>query len=69
MSKKIKGMRYISYEERLKPLTSSRRSLRGDLTEVFKWYRSYNKRDMSEVFRIRSQNRTRNNGLKLEVFG
>ena len=43
-----------------------RRRLRGDLIEVFKWYRGYNKGDVSKILRISNQDRTRNNGFKIE---
>ena len=43
-----------------------RRRLRGDLIEVFKWYRGYNKGDVNIILRISNQDRTRNNGFKLE---
>ena len=43
-----------------------RRRLRGDLIEVFKWYRGYNKGDVSKILRISNQDRTRSNGFKLE---
>ena len=43
-----------------------RRRLRGDLIEVFKWYRGYNKGDVSKILKISSQDRTRSNGFKLE---
>lgn len=38
--------------------------LRGDLTEVFKYYKDYNKED-KKTLRIRNQDPMRNNGLKL----
>ena len=64
-------MRDIPYEARLnKPNLHSleRRRLRGDLIEVFKWYKGFNKGDMNVVLRISSGDRTRNNGFKLEKF-
>ena len=42
--------------------------MRGDLIEVIKWYRGYNKEDVSKVLRITNQDTTRNNGFKLEKF-
>ena len=41
---------------------------RGDLIEVFKWYRDYNKEDIGKVLRVNNQDRTRNNVFKLEKF-
>ena len=34
--------------------------------EVFKWYRGYDKGDVNRILRISNQDRTRNNGFKLE---
>ena len=59
----------IPYERRLRMLnlhSLERRRLRGDLIEVFKWYRGYNKGDVSKILRISNQDRTRNNGFKIE---
>ena len=69
MTKRIQGMRDIPYNRRLKMLklhSLERRRLRGDLIEVFKWYRGYNKGDISKVLRVSKQDRTRNNGFKIE---
>ena len=71
MTKRIQGMRGIPYEKRLKLLglhSLERRRLRGDLIEVFKWYRGYNKGDVSKILRISNHDRSRNNGFKLEKF-
>lgn len=48
-------MKGIPYERRLKFLkihSLKRSRLRGELIEVFKWYRGYNKGDVSKVLRI-----------------
>ena len=69
MTKRIQGMKDIPYERRLRMLnlhSLERRRLRGDLIEVFKWYRGYNKGDVSKILRISNQDRTRNNGFKIE---
>ena len=69
MTKRIQGMRDIPYERRLRLLnlhSLERRRLRGDLIEVFKWYRGYNKGDVSKILRVSNQDRTRNNGFKIE---
>ena len=66
MSKMIKGIRNFSYERRLNLLklhSLERRRVRGDLIEVFKWVKDFNK---GKVLMISSQNRTRSNGFKLE---
>ena len=38
----------------------------SDLIEVLKWYRGYNKGDVSKILRVSNQDRTRNNGFKIE---
>ena len=43
-----------------------RRRVRGNLIEVFKWVKGFNKGDVGNVLMISSQDRTRNNGFKLE---
>ena len=71
MTKRIQGMRDMPYEARLKQLnllSLERRRIRGELIEVFKWYRGYNKGDVSKILRITNQNRTRYNEFKLEKF-
>ncbi len=40
--------------------------MRGDLIEVYKWVKGFNKGDISKVLRISQQDRTRSNGFKLE---
>ena len=65
----IEGIRNFSYERRLKLLKlqslERRRVIKGDLIEVFKWVKGFNKGAV-EVLMISSQDRTRNNGFKLE---
>ena len=67
MSKGIQGLKNIPYEAKLKELNwhfLERCSLRGDLIEVHKWYKSYNKGDISKFLKVNNQGRTRNIGLK-----
>ena len=69
MTKMIEGIHNVSYERRLKLLklhSLERRRVRGDLIEIFKWVNGFNKRDVRKVLTISSQDRTRNNGFKLE---
>ncbi|ORD92985.1 hypothetical protein ECANGB1_2036 [Enterospora canceri] len=69
MTKMIEGIRNFSYERRLKLLklhSLERRRVRGDLIEVFKWVKGFNKGDVGKVLTISSQDRTRNYGFKLE---
>ncbi len=54
----IQGLRNLPYQDRLKhPNLHSleRRRVRGDLIEVFKWVKGFNKGDISKVLRITSQ--------------
>ena len=65
----IQGIRSFSYEKRLKLLklhTLERRRVRGDLIEVFKWIKGYNKGEVGKVLTAINQGRTRSNGFKLE---
>ena len=65
----IEGIHNSSYERRLKLLklhSLERRRVRGDLIEVFKWVKSFNKEDVGKALTISRQDRTRNNGFKLE---
>ena len=50
----------------LKLHSLERRRVRGDLFQVFKWVKGFNKGDVGKVLRISSQDRIRNNGFKLE---
>ena len=62
------GMRIFSYERRLKLLNLhflERRRTRGDLIEAYKWLQGYNK-DVRRVLIFSNQDRTRNNGFKLD---
>ena len=64
MTKMIEEIRNF-YERRLKLLKLH--SLETwDLIEAFKWVKSFNKEDVGKVLMISSQDRTRNNGFKLE---
>ena len=42
--------------------------MKGNLIEVSKSYRSYNKGEISKFLNVNNQDKTRNNGLKLEKF-
>ena len=69
MTKMIQGMRNFSYERRLKLLklhSLERRRVRGDLIEVFKWIKGFNKGEVGKVLTAFNQGRTRSNGFKLE---
>ena len=71
MTKMIHNIRNLSYEDRLRKLnlhSLERRRIRGDMIEVFKWYKGINKGDINRVLKIHNENRTRNNGFKLDKF-
>ena len=49
MTKMIEGIRNFSYEKKLKVLklhSLERRRVRGDLIEIFKWVKGFNKGDV-----------------------
>ena len=61
----------IKERERLKSLnlhSLERRRIRGDLIEVYKWVKGFNKGDINKVLIVKEQGRTRNNGYKLDKF-
>ncbi len=65
------GLRTLPYQERLRRLnlhSLERRRLRGDLIEVYKWMKGYNKGDINKVLIVREQGRTRSNEFKLDKF-
>ena len=71
MTKMINGIRHLEYKDRLKRLqlhSLERRRLRGDLIEVFKWVKGFNKGDISRVLIVSGPGVTRTNGFKLEKF-
>ncbi len=71
MTKKIQGLSNLPYRERLRRLnlhSLERRRLRGDLIEVYKWMKGYNKGDINKVLIVRERGRTRSNGSKLDKF-
>ena len=71
MTKMIHGIRNLNYKDRLKRLqlhSLERRRVRGDLIEVFKWIKGFNKGDINKVLLVSTSNRTISNGYKLEKF-
>ena len=69
MTKMIPGLRNLPYKDRLNRLnlhSLERRRARGDMIEVYKWVKGFNKGNIGEVIEISSQDRTRGNGYKLE---
>ena len=71
MTRLIPGIRILEYRDRLKHLnlhSLERRRARGDLIEVYKWKAGLNKGDITKVLKLSNQERTRNNGFKLDKF-
>ena len=71
MTRLIGGVRNLTNEERLNRLnvhSLERRRLRGDLIEVFKWFKGINKGDIAKVLKVEEQGRTRTHGYKLDKF-
>ncbi len=71
MTKLIPQIRNLSYEERLTKLklhSLERRRVRGDMIEVYKWMNGHNRGDINRVLKVSTQDRTRNNGYKLDKF-
>ena len=71
MTKMIHGLRNLPYSERLKSLnlhSLERRRTRGDLIEVFKWMKGFNKGDVNKILKVRELGRNRSHGFKLDKF-
>ena len=65
----IQGLRNLSYRERLKRLnlhSLERKRARVDLIEVYKWVKGLNEGDINKILIFSRQDRTRNNGCKLD---
>ena len=64
----IRCLRNLPYKDRLKRLNlhSLERRAREDRIEVFKWVKGIIKGNINKVLEISSQDRTRENGYKLE---
>ena len=67
-SKKVKGMKHLSYEERLRRLNLMKiedRAIRGDLIETYKIVTGKLNVDPNHFFRQETDSRTRGHHLKL----
>ena len=71
ITKVIQGIRNLTYKDRLKHLymhSLERRKVRGDLIEVFKCVKGFNRGYTNKVLIVKEQVRIQTNGFKLDKF-
>ena len=59
---------FIIYLDEMELHSLKRRRVRGDMIEVYKWFKDIYKRDINTVLRIHNGNRTRSCVFKLDKF-